>query len=679
MTTSSRPRPLRRLSSASGARTTRSFRFPAGMWACSWAASRRGCWAPALRTGWPSTTTTRPLGMLTNKIVSANEAIAVIRDGDTVCSSGFVGIGTPDELILALERRYLQARQPSGLTLVFAAAPGDGKERGLNRLAHPGLLKRVVGGHWSLIPKIGELALDNAIEAYNLPLGCISRLYREIAARGPGILSKVGLRTFVDPRLSGGKLNAVTTEDLVELTEIEGETWLRYKAFPINVALIRGTTADPAGNVTMEREALTLDNLAIAMAAKNSRGLVIAQVERIAAAESLSPREVVIPGVLVDCVVVAEPENHRQTYATAYNHAFSGRQRVPLDRITPLPLDERKIVARRCAFELPPDGVVNLGIGMPEGGLNFGAALNPGAVIHQNQQFDFYDGGGLDLACLGLAQVDAEGKVNVSQFGRKLAGAGGFINISQNARKVVFAGTFTAGGLEIAVEDGRLRIVREGKSRKFVEAVEQITFSGAYAAETGQPVFYVTERCVFRRTPAGMALTEVAPGIDIERDILGQMGFEPIVNDPKPMDARLFGEPVMGLEQDLLGLSLVERISFDESRNTLFANFEGLQVRTIEDVELIRREFEHTCRAIGRKVHLIVNYDVFGLDEAVSDAYFSTITYLQQQYYATASRYTTSAFLRLKLGSALSDRALAPHVFETRAEAHALSADPIRS
>src|SRR5215212_7960469 len=623
------------------------------MWACSWAARRRGSWALASRTGWPSTIRTRPRSMLTHKIVSPDEAIAVIRDGDTVCTSGFVGIGTPDELILALERRFLDTRQPSGLTLVFAAAPGDGQERGLNRLAHAGLLKRVVGGHWSLVPKIGDLALDNAIEAYNLPLGCIARLYREIAARGPGLLSKVGLRTFVDPRQGGGKLNAVTTEDLVELTEIAGETWLRYKAFPIHVALIRGTTADPAGNVTMEREALTLDNLAIAMAAKNSRGLVIAQVERIAAAESLSPREVQIPGVLVDCVVVAEPENHRQTYATAYNHAFSGRQRVPLDRMTPLPLDERKIVARRCAFELPPGGVVNLGIGMPEGvaavaaeekvlkyltltaepgiigglpqgGLNFGAALNPGAVIHQNQKFDF-------------------------------------------------AGTFTAGGLEISVEDGRLRIVREGKSRKFVEAVEQITFSGDYAAETGQPVFYVTERCVFRRTPAGMELTEVAPGIDIERDILAHMGFEPIMRDLKPMDERIFREPVMGLEQDLLGLSLAERISYDESRNTLFANFEGLQVRTIEDVDLIRREFERTCRAIGRKVHLIVNYDGFGLDEAVSDAYFSTITYLQGRYYETASRYTTSAFLRLKLGAALSDRDLAPHVFETRAEAHALS------
>ena len=645
--------------------------------------------------------------MFANKIVSADEAVAVIRDGDTVATSGFVGIGTPDELILALERRFLGGGHPSGLTLLFAAAPGDGKDRGLNRLAHRGLIKRVVGGHWSLVPKIGELALDDAIEAYNLPLGVISRLFREIAARGPGLLSKVGLRTFVDPRQGGGKLNSVTHEELVELIEIDGETWLRYKAFPINVALVRGTTADTAGNITMEREALTLDNLAIAMAAKNSRGLVIAQVERIAAADSLNPREVQIPGVLVDCVVLAKPENHLQTYASAYNHAFPGRQRVPLDRVEPAPLDERKIVARRCAFELPPGGVVNLGIGMPEGvaavaaeekvlkyltltaepgiiggvpqgGLNFGAALNPGVVIHQNQQFDFYDGGGLDLACLGLAQVDADGNVNVSRFGRKLAGAGGFINISQNARKVVFAGTFTAGGLKIAVEDGRLTIVREGKSRKFIEGVEQITFSGSYAAETGQPVFYVTERCVFQRTLAGMELIEVAPGIDLERDILGQMGFKPIVRDPKPMYQRIFREPAMGLEQDLLGMNLSDRISYDESRNTLFANFEGLQVRTIEDVERIRREFERTCRAIGRKVHLIVNYDGFSLDESVADAYFSTITYLQGQYYETATRYTTSAFMRLKLGAALADRNLAPHVFETRAEAHASAVDPVR-
>jgi propionate CoA-transferase len=639
---------------------------------------------------------------LKNKIVSADEAVAIIHDGDMVAVSGFVGIGTPDELILAIARRFEAGGAPKDLGLMFAAAPGDGRERGLNRLALPGLVRRVVGGHWSLVPKLGAMALEGRIEAYNLPLGVVSHLYREIAGRTAGHVTKVGLRTFVDPRLGGGKLNARTTEDLVALVELNGEPWLHYRPFPVNVALVRGTTADPHGNVTMEREALTLDNLAAAMAARNSGGFVIAQVERIAEAGSLNPREVQIPGVFVDCVVLSEPENHRQTYGTAYNHAYTGRQRVPLDRIAPMALDARKVIARRCAFELPPGGVVNLGIGMPEGvaavaaeeqvlkyltltaepgvigglpqgGLDFGAALNPAAVLHQNQQFDFYDGGGLDLACLGLAQVDVEGNVNVSRFGKRLAGAGGFINISQNAKALVFAGTFTADGLDVAIRDGEVRILREGRSRKFVPAVEQITFSGAYAAERGQPVLYVTERCVFRRTAAGMELVEVAPGIDIARDILGQMAFAPIVSDPRPMDARLFRDVAIGLEPMLLGLSLAERIAYDPDRNTLFANFEGFRVRGIEDVELVRREFERTCREIGRKVHLIVNYDGFEVDPGVSDAYFSTIAYLEGRYYETASRYTTSAFLRLKLGASLQMRDLAPHVFETRAEAQARS------
>ncbi|HEX3182673.1 MAG TPA: acyl CoA:acetate/3-ketoacid CoA transferase [Beijerinckiaceae bacterium] len=637
---------------------------------------------------------------LKNKIVSADEALAVVRDSDTVAFSGFVGIGTPDELILALLRRFETTGAPKDLTLMFAAAPGDGKERGLNRLAREGLVKRVVGGHWSLVPKLCGLALDEKIEAYNLPLGVISHLFRDIAARGPGFVTKVGMRTFVDPRLGGGKLNKRTHEDLVELVEIGGEAWLRYKSLPIQIALLRGTTADPAGNITMEREALTLDNLAIAMAARNSGGLIIAQVERIAAAESLNPREVVIPGVLVDCVVLALAENHVQTYGTAYNHAYSGRQRVPLDRIPRLPLDERKIIARRCAFELPPGGVVNLGIGMPEGvaavaaeervlryltltaepgiiggmpqgGLDFGAALNPEAVLHQNQQFDFYDGGGLDLACLGMAQVDRAGNVNVSKFGRKLAGAGGFINISQNAKKLVLAGTFTTGGLSVAVENGALSIVREGRARKFIEAVEHVTFSGDYAAEIGQPVLYVTERCVFQRSKRGMELIEVAPGIDFERDILALMDFEPIVDNPRPMDLRIFDGPPMGLEQVLLGLGMRERLAYDETRNTLFINFEGFHIRTTDDVELVRREVERTCRAIGHKVHLVANYDGCDIDPMVADAYFSMITYMQSRYYETATRYTTSAFMRLKLGAGLKDRDVAPHVFETRQEAHA--------
>lgn len=636
--------------------------------------------------------------MMKNKIVTAAEAIAIIRDRDTVCTSGFVGVGTPDELLIALEKRYRETRHPSALTLMFAAAPGDSKDRGLNRLAHDGLLKRVIGGHWALVPKLGVLAIANRIEAYNLPLGCISHLYRSIAAGGPGTITKVGLRTFVDPRLQGGKLNEATTENLVDVVQINGEEWLCYKAFPINVAILRGTTADPAGNITMEREALTLDNLAMAMAAKNSGGFVIVQVERIAAANSLNPREVQIPGILVDCVVVADPENHVQTYGTVYSHAFSGRQRVPMDRVEPLVLDERKVIARRCAFELPPGGVVNLGIGMPEGvaavaieehmlkyltltaepgiiggmpqgGLNFGTALNPDAVIHQNQQFDFYDGGGLDLACLGMAQVDAAGNVNVSRFGSKLAGAGGFINISQSAKKLVFAGTFTSGGLKIAIEDESVHILREGSARKFIERVEQVTFSGDYAAETGQPVYYVTERCVLQRTLAGVELIEVAPGIDIDRDILEQMDFKPLIRNVRPMDVRIFRNAPMGLDHMLLGRNLADRIVYDAERNTLFINFEGFDVKTVEDVDLVRREVERSCRAIGKPVALIANYDGFYLDPVVSDTYFSMIAYLEQRYYSSASRYTTSAFMRLKLGEGLTERHVAPHIFETHDDA----------
>lgn len=638
-----------------------------------------------------------------NKIVSADEAVAIVQEGDTLCSSGFVGTGTPDELIAALERRFLSTAAPKDLTLVFAAAPGDGKERGLNRLAHEGLVKRVIGGHWGLVPKLAALAVANKIEAYNLPLGTIAHLYRDIAAHRAGLLTKVGLRTFVDPRHGGGKINSVTTADLVRLMEIDGESWLFYKAFPIHVALIRGTTADPAGNITMEREALILDNLAIAMAAKNSNGFVIAQVERVAAAGSLNSRQVQIPGILVDCVVVAAPENHAQTYGTSYSPAFSGEIRVPLGSLRPLALDERKIIARRCALELPMGGVMNLGIGMPEGvasvaneenvlnyvtltaepgviggvpqsGLDFGAAVNTHALIQQNQQFDFYDGGGLDMACLGMAQVDLQGNVNVSRFGPKLAGAGGFINISQNARKLVFAGTFTAGGLEVAVEDGRLRIVREGKARKFVKGIEQITFNGSYAAEIGQPVYYVTERCVFRLTAQGIELTEVAPGIDVERDILAQMDFKPIVRQPAAMDARIFLPEPMELESTLLGLGMAERISYDAERNSLFVNLEGMHVRTKADIEGIRSSVEAQCRAIGHKMTAVINYDLFQLDPSLSEPYFAMVSELQTKHYTTATRYTTSAFMRLKLGAALAQRDVAPHIFETRAEAQAFLA-----
>ncbi|MBR0719153.1 acyl CoA:acetate/3-ketoacid CoA transferase [Bradyrhizobium liaoningense] len=641
------------------------------------------------------------------KVVTASEAVMLIRDGDTVATGGFVGIGFAEEIALALEELYLANEgeapytqgKPRNLTLVYAAGQGDGKDRGLNHFAHEGLVKRVIGGHWGLAPKLQQLAISNRIEAYNLPQGVITHLFRDIAAHRPGHITRVGMGTFVDPRQGGGKLNARTTEEIVQLIDIGGEQCLLYKTFPINVGIIRATTGDPDGNLSMEKEALTLEALAIAMAAHNSGGIVIAQVERVAESGSLNPRQVKIPGILVDCVVVAKPENHWQTFGTQYNAAFSGEIRVRAASLPAMPMSERKIIARRAAFELKANSVVNLGIGMPEGiasvaneeriidlitltaepgviggipasGIDFGAAINTQAVIDQPYQFDFYDGGGLDAAFLGLAQVDRTGNLNVSKFGPKLAGAGGFINISQNAKKVVFVGTFGAGKLRIGLDGGKLGIIEEAESRKFVDAVEHVTFSGAVASARGQSVLYVTERCVFALRPDGLELVEVAPGIDIERDILRLMDFKPLIpRDPLQMDARIFRDDLMDLRESLLTIPLDQRFTLDEQQNLFFVNLERYPLRSKADVDAIARTVEAKLAPLGRRVYAIVNYDHFSILPELLDDYSAMVRSLVDRFYSGVSRYTTSGFLRIKLGEALERRGVAPHIFESAEEA----------
>lgn len=515
---------------------------------------------------------------MAKQILSALEAANYVKSGMTLALSAFIGYGVPESLCKALGKRFAQTGEPRDLTLYFSSPVGITDGSGVDNFAQEGMVKRVVSGHWNMHPKLGKMAMENRFEAYNLPQGVLSRLTREMAAHGPGVITHVGLSSFVDPRMGGGKLNERTQEDLVSVIELDGKEWLHYKPVALDVAFIRGSIADERGNVSVEKEALGIDVTSMAQAVHNRGGKVFVQVDHVVEAGTLDPWKVKIPGVLVDALVLPDdPGDQVQNRAAAYDPSLTGEGRTPPEAIEKVALDNRKIIARRAAMELKNDIAVNLGIGMPEyvakvareegftdimtlsvesgatggtpcSGEAFGASINVDAILDQAVQFDFYDGGGLDQAYLGLAQADMSGNVNVSLFNGRLAGCGGFIDIAQNAHQLIFCGTFTAGGLKTAAGDGKLTILQEGRNKKFVQQVDQVTFSAKYAVEIGQPVLFITERAVLRLTKQGLELIEIAPGVELERDVLAQMDCMPVVSpDLKLMDERIFRDAPMGL------------------------------------------------------------------------------------------------------------------------------------
>lgn len=504
------------------------------------------------------------------KVLTAKEAVELVKDNDCLATSGFVSSCIPEALNCAIEEKYLECGSPKNLTMIQCGGPGNQNGTGMDRYAHKGMLKRIIAGHWNMTPVLGKMAIDGELEAYNLPQGTLSQVMRAAAAHQPGVITHVGLNTFVDPRVEGGKINSVTTEDLVEVVTIDGEEKLLYKAPKIDVCFLRGTTADEWGNVTLEHEVATTEVTAIAQAVKNNGGTVIVQVERIVKGGTLDPKLVKIPGIYVDVLVkVSDMHLHEQCLAKEYDGSFTGEFKAVEGSVEIPELNQKMIIGRRGAMELRKGTVVNLGIGIPEyvsmaasekgisdymtltveagpiggipmGGPQFGGSVNVEAIINQNEQFDFYDGGGIDDAFLGLAQADEEGNINVSKFGTRLAGCGGFINITQNAKRVFFLGTFTTGGLKIKTGDGKLEIVNEGRERKFIKNVEQITFSAKYAKAAKQPVMYITERAVFELREDGLHLTEIAPGIDLQTQVLDLMDFKPIIDDLTLMDEKIF-------------------------------------------------------------------------------------------------------------------------------------------
>jgi propionate CoA-transferase len=534
------------------------------------------------------------------QVVDFSTAVQLVHDGDTLLIGGSGGgHAVPEKLIASLAERFKASASPRGITLLHPVGLGDMASQGVDRLAHPDLLKRIVTGALVNTPAIQEMTRRDELETYTLPQGSLSQLMREMASGRPGLISHVGLHTFVDPRYGGGRQSPSAKDDLVELIEFAGREWLYFKPMHVDIAFLRGTTADEDGNISMEQEAVFGEMLSMAQAARRCGGVVIVQVARLAKHGTLPPKQVKIPGMLVDLVVV-DPEQ-RQTYRTAYSPAYAGELRVPLSSIPVLHFDSRKVIARRAAMELFPGAVCNLGAGVstgianlaaeegflpdivltneqgliggaPASGVDAGAAINYDAIVDQPYQFDFYDGGGLDLAFLSFAQVDTQGSVNVSRFGEKVIGVGGFQNIAQNAKTIVFSGTFTAGRQEVSWEDGETSIQLDGTLMKFVEKLDQVSYSGTHAQSIGQRALYITERAVFQRGSQGLELIEIAPGVDLQRDVLSKMGFRPAIgSELRVMDQRIFFPQLMGFAADLRArprFNLPERLrdiaSFDE-------------------------------------------------------------------------------------------------------------------
>ena len=522
---------------------------------------------------------------ISNKVMDVSAAIDMIKTGDCVAINGFGSLCFPEKVTAALGQKFLDQGEPRDLSYYFGAGLGESQEgRLIDAISHEGMVRKVVASHFIKMLGLKQLASDNKIEAYNLPYGPISHTFRAAAANQPGVLTKVGLKTFVDPRNSRGALNACSTDTLAELMEINGEEFLFYKAPKVDVAIIRATTADKNGNISFEHEAFYLDPYNTAMAAKANGGKVIVQVERLSDVAT-HPRMVKIPAVIVDAIVVDGEQ--MQTMIEKYEPAYTGELIMPasdfekkFETIAQLTAGSgkkprellHKVIARRAAMELQDGAVVNLGIGVPElvpeaarelnisdnmcltieagliggtpvGGLSFGAVLNPEMCQETASQFDFYDGGMLDITFVGAMQVDSAGNVNVSRAGDKIIGVGGFVNLTQSAKKAVFCFPFSGGGLMTEIGAGKISIKQEGRYPKFVASVDEISASGEFASGSGQTTLYITERCVFELTADGMMLTEVAPGVDMQKDILEQLPFTPIISPAlKDMDARFFHE-----------------------------------------------------------------------------------------------------------------------------------------